>query len=105
MRGFVAFEAFLQPIAKLIPEHRSNMPPLEASRCSNDAPGETFYAARQVCLRIVEQFAFDLTSLGLLLRLLRLTPRLIDLALDDGLYLTQGSSSAHVAECAFQIGS
>jgi hypothetical protein len=99
--SFIAFEAFLQPVVKLISERRSNMQPLAAARCSNDAPGKTVDAPPQVCLRVVKQLGFDVTSLGLLLSLLRLTLRLVDLALDDWLYINQGRRMAHGAERAF----
>jgi hypothetical protein len=81
--GFVALEALLDQVAKLISKGRSNMQSLEAARCSNDAPGEAFYGPTQVRLRIVEQLAFGLTSLGFGLSFLSLTPRLINLALDE----------------------
>ena len=102
---FVAFEAFLQPVAKLISERRSNVPPLEAAGRSNDAPGETVYAPPQVCLRVVKQLGFDVTPLGFLLSLLCLEPRSIDQALDEQVHVTYRRRRTQVTERAFQIGS
>jgi len=84
----VAFEAFLQPVVKLISERRANMPPLEAVRRSNNAPGEIFDAPPQVCLRVLEHLIFNLTSLGLLLSFLHLVRCLLDLPFDDWLYIS-----------------
>lgn len=86
--SFIAFEAFLQPVVKLISERRANMPPLEAVRRSNDAPGEIFDAPLQVCLRVLEHLIFNVTAPGLVLSFLHLVPCLLDLPLDDSLYIS-----------------
>src|SRR5712692_7573803 len=81
------------------------MPPLEAAGGSNDPSGETFYAPPQMCLRMLEQLAFGLVSLGILLSVLRLEPRSVDQAREERLHVTHGRRRAHVAARAVHIRS
>jgi len=102
--GFIAGEAFLQQVAQLISERGSNIHPLKAAGRADDTPRESLDAPVQVCLRIVEQLVFGLTSLRFLLSFPHLASRFVDQALDERPHLSHGRRRAQVAERAFQIG-
>jgi hypothetical protein len=101
---FIAPEPFLQPISELVAEGCLDVSPLEAARGADHALGEGVDAPSQLGQGAIDQLAFHLPSLGLLLSVLPLKSGSFDQALDERLYGVHGRRRAEVAKRAFHIG-